>query len=38
VRVPETFVLDRTGVVKRKFIGPQQWTNPEVLAYLKKIS
>jgi thiol-disulfide isomerase/thioredoxin len=38
VRVPETFVLDRGGMVKRKFIGPQQWTNPEVLAYLKKIS
>jgi len=38
VRVPETFVLDRSGVVKRKFIGPQQWTNPEILGYLQKIS
>ena len=38
IRVPETFVLDRGGVVKRKFIGPQQWTNPEILGYLQKIS
>ena len=38
VRVPETFVIDRVGVVKRKFIGPQQWTNPEILGYLQKIS
>jgi thiol-disulfide isomerase/thioredoxin len=38
VRVPETFVLDRSGMVKRKFIGPQQWTNPEILGYLQKIS
>lgn len=38
VRVPETFVLDRNGVVKRKFIGPQQWTNSEIFGYLQKIS
>ncbi len=37
VRVPETFVLDRSGVVRRKFVGPQQWTNPEVLGYLAKL-
>jgi len=37
VRVPETFVVDRNGVVKRKFIGPQQWTNPEIMGYLAKL-
>jgi cytochrome c biogenesis protein CcmG/thiol:disulfide interchange protein DsbE len=37
VRVPETFVLDRSGVVRRKFIGPQQWTNSELTAYLAKL-
>jgi cytochrome c biogenesis protein CcmG, thiol:disulfide interchange protein DsbE len=37
VRVPETFVLDRAGTVRRKFIGPQQWTNPEMLGYLQKL-
>jgi thiol-disulfide isomerase/thioredoxin len=37
VRVPETFILDRNGVVKRKFIGAQQWTNPEIMSYLAKL-
>lgn len=37
VRVPETFVLDRGGVVRRKFIGPQQWTNAEITGYLAKL-
>lgn len=37
VRVPETFVLNRSGVIERKFVGPQQWTNPEILAYLAKL-
>lgn len=37
VRVPETFVLDRKGVMRRKFIGAQDWTNPEILSYLSKL-
>ena len=37
VRVPETFVLDRAGVIRRKFIGPQQWTSPEIVEYLTKL-
>jgi cytochrome c biogenesis protein CcmG, thiol:disulfide interchange protein DsbE len=37
VRVPETFLVDRNGVVRRKFIGPQEWTNPEILNYLAKM-
>lgn len=37
VRVPETFVLDRSGVVRRKFIGATQWTSPEITGYLAKL-
>lgn len=37
VRVPETFVLNRNGVIERKFVGPQQWTNPEITGYLAKL-
>ena len=37
VRVPETFVIDRGGVVRRKFIGAQQWTNSEITSYLAKL-
>ncbi len=37
VRVPETYILDRNGVVRRKFIGAQQWTSPEITGYLQKL-
>ncbi|MEO8737162.1 MAG: TlpA disulfide reductase family protein [Edaphobacter sp.] len=36
-RYPETYVIDRKGIIRRKFIGPQDWTNPEIMAYLKKL-
>jgi peroxiredoxin len=34
---PETYVIDRSGVVRRKFIGPVDWTSPEVTDYLSKL-
>ena len=34
---PETFVIDRDGVIRRKFIGPQEWTNAEIVDYLSKL-
>ena len=37
VRVPETFVLDRSGVIRRKFVGPQEWTSPEIESFLSKL-
>jgi len=37
VKVPETFLIDRQGVVRRKFVSAQQWTNPEILEYLGKV-
>jgi thiol-disulfide isomerase/thioredoxin len=37
-RYPETYVIDKAGVVRRKFIGPQDFTDPDVLAYLKKLA
>jgi len=38
VKFPETFIIDRSGVVRRKFIGPVDWTSPEVIDYLNKLS
>ena len=32
---PETYVIDRNGVIRRKFVGAQDWSNPEVRAFLK---
>ena len=34
---PETYIIDRDGTIRRKFIGPQDWTSPEIMAYLKKL-
>ena len=34
---PETFVIDANGKILRKFIGPQEWTSPEIVEYLQKL-
>ncbi len=36
-RYPETYIIDRNGVIRRKFIGPQNWTSPEILSYLSRL-
>ena len=36
-KFPETYIIDRSGVVQRKFIGPVDWTRPDVLEYLNKL-
>jgi cytochrome c biogenesis protein CcmG/thiol:disulfide interchange protein DsbE len=38
VKFPETYIIDRKGVVRRKFIGPVDWNSPEVVDYLNKLS
>ena len=35
--IPETYVIDREGKLDRKIVGPQDWTSPEMLAYLKSV-
>jgi thiol-disulfide isomerase/thioredoxin len=35
LRPPETYVIDRKGVIRRKFIGPVDWESPEIVTYLK---
>ena len=32
---PETYIIDKTGVIRRKIVGDPDWTNPEIRAYLK---
>jgi len=34
---PETFAIDRQGVLRRKFIGAVKWTSPEIVDYLGKL-
>lgn len=37
-RYPETYVIDKRGIIRRKFIGPQDWTSPEIVNYLRKLA
>ena len=34
--VPETFIVDKKGVIREKFIGPAQWDSPENIQMLTK--
>jgi len=34
---PETYIIDRDGVVRRKFIGPVDWNSPEIRDFLNKL-
>lgn len=36
-RFPETFVIDKNGILRRKFIGAVNWTDPEVVEYLTSL-
>jgi peroxiredoxin len=34
---PESYVIDRQGVIRRKFVGAQDWSSPEIRAFLKSL-
>ncbi len=36
-KVPETYVLDRSGTVRYKAIGPLDWTSPETMNALHRL-
>ncbi len=36
-RPPETYILDKTGTIRRRFIGAQDWTDPEIEHYLRAL-
>jgi hypothetical protein len=35
---PETYIIDRQGVIRRKLVGAQDWSDPEVRAFKKAFS
>jgi cytochrome c biogenesis protein CcmG/thiol:disulfide interchange protein DsbE len=37
VQIPETYIIDRQGILRRKFIGAQDWTSPTLMSYLAKM-
>ena len=36
-QIPETYIIDRQGVVRRKFVSAQDWTSPEIMSFLAKL-
>jgi cytochrome c biogenesis protein CcmG/thiol:disulfide interchange protein DsbE len=36
-KYPETYVIDRDGVIQRKFIGPIDWSQAEIVEYLSRM-
>lgn len=37
-RYPETYIIDRNGMIRRKFIGAVDWNQPDVVEYLTKLT
>jgi len=37
IKIPETYVIDSGGVLRRKFVSAQDWTSPEIMDYLGKL-
>lgn len=35
--VPETYIIDKNGIVSNKIIGPQNWTDPKVIAPIEEL-
>ena len=36
-QIPETYIIDRQGIVRRKFVSAQDWTSPEIMSFLAKL-
>ena len=34
---PETYIIDRKGVIRRKIVGDPDWWNPEIRSFLKSL-
>lgn len=35
--VPETFLIDKNGILRRKIVGPIQWDNPHIVPHLRQV-
>ena len=36
-KYPETYIIDRKGIMRRKFIGAVDWSSPEIVDFLTKL-
>jgi cytochrome c biogenesis protein CcmG, thiol:disulfide interchange protein DsbE len=37
VMIPETYVIDRNGILRRKFVSAVDWNTPEITDFLTKL-
>jgi cytochrome c biogenesis protein CcmG, thiol:disulfide interchange protein DsbE len=37
IKVPETYIIDRNGTIRRKMTGPVDWSQTEILEYLTRL-
>jgi thiol-disulfide isomerase/thioredoxin len=37
-RYPETYIIDKNGIVRRKLIGPQEFSSAEMVEYLRRLA
>jgi cytochrome c biogenesis protein CcmG, thiol:disulfide interchange protein DsbE len=37
MRPPESYIIDKRGIIRRKFIGAQDWNTPEIQDYLRSL-
>lgn len=35
--VPETFIINKSGIIVKKVIGPLSWDSPEVISFLEEL-
>ncbi len=36
-QIPETYVIDKQGILRRKFVNSQNWTDRSITSYLQKL-
>ena len=37
-KFPETYIIDKRGIIRRKLIGPQDFTSPGFVKYIQKLN
>jgi len=35
--IPETYIIDRNGILRRKFVSAVDWSQPEIVDFLSKL-
>jgi len=35
--IPETYIVDKKGIIRKKVIGPSEWDSPDVLAFIESL-